>query len=273
MKSDVYVAVSGWSTNPNVNWRVFNVFCAAPYFILFPLRIIFWRHESPYIVQKRSYAKALILLHKMDVDKKISKFSLASQDTVQHRTNLAWKLTICASVIFFLQSFAYYGLTFTLQALAKDLEIKNLDIFINFIGIATSQIPGLIFSSLIIDRLGRRPLLCIGLLGSAVSSASLIAIAKDRTLFTTATSVVYMFIVMSWTSIYIGFPELFPASSRARSFSIASVFGKVAGLLAPHFFHSSLGAHATLGSVIASFAVSSLIVISMMPETADKLLS
>jgi len=76
-----------------------------------------------------------------------------------------------------------------------------------------------------------------------------------------------MFIVITWTAIYIGVPEMFPVSNRARSSSVASAIGKLGGFLAAHCF-ARLPDDLSILLVSSSFGIASLLSFFGFPETA-----
>lgn len=178
---------------------------------------------------------------------------------------------LVVGLIFFCQTFSYYGLTIWLRFFATKRGIQNLDPIHAFLVIGISEIPGLALTTFFIERVGRKAAMIVNFIGSA-ACCSLLLFVRDRTGFLAVSSASYFFIVGCWASLYITTPELFPTTCRASAFSIAGAFGKSAGILSPTIFGWLLDhqydANVLVGLVVSCFTIAALLSAFFIKETA-----
>lgn len=245
-----------------------------------------WRYESPrLLLSKGKPQEAIKVLQKMaSVNGKILPpikclsvnkpgFSTTSPDGFTTKT-LTRLITV--SLLFFGQTFGYYGLTIWFRSLATLRGIERLSPTLTFVAIGLAELPGLALTSYFIDRLGRKAVTFGNFCGSAISAALLLTV-QTRSSFMLVSSLCYFFIVGSWASLYVSTPELFPTSIRTRAFAIAGGVGKLAGILSPMVFGRLLdsGADSTVLVMIisGSFAISALLAAGLSIETSNKSLN
>lgn len=108
---------------------------------------------------------------------------------------------ISAALLFFCQTFGYYGLTVWIRNLAIARGIGNLDPAITFVVIGVSELPGLALTTALIERAGRKVVLLVNFIGSASVSLALMWVT-GRTAFLLVSSATYFFIVGSWAGMY-----------------------------------------------------------------------
>jgi putative MFS transporter len=267
-------------------WRQFVFFCGLPYAFLFLGRLA-WRWESPrFLLTRQKTSEALKVLGVMA---KINGTSLPEGElapiviTKPTSNGVASIIssgmvikTMTVSVLFFFQTFSYYGLTTWLRNFATIRGIKNLDPIHAFLVIGLSELPGLALTTLLIEKAGRRVVLIMNFCGSALCSALLLFV-ETRGAFLAVSSASYFFIVGCWAAIYISTPELFPTTCRATAFAIAGAVGKLAGILSPHIFgyiwDNKLEPWIAVSTVSGGFLIAALTGIFLMVETSGRCLT
>uniref|UniRef100_A0A1L8DEQ3 Putative synaptic vesicle transporter sv2 major facilitator superfamily n=1 Tax=Nyssomyia neivai TaxID=330878 RepID=A0A1L8DEQ3_9DIPT len=162
--------------------------------------------------------------------------------------------------------FVFYGMSMNSVTVAGDK-------YLNFILTCLIEIPGAGICCLFMDRIGRRPMLCISLI---LSGASCIAFIFLSDLPEAAQLTVFLIgklnISMSFITIYVYTAELFPTELRHTLLATCSMFGRIGSILAP--FTPLLGKYVESLPMIlfASLAISSGVFIMFAPETLNKTL-
>ncbi|KAJ3693481.1 hypothetical protein LUZ60_008961 [Juncus effusus] len=148
-------------------------------------------------------------------------------------------------MVFLGNAFAYYGivlLTSELNNGNKNCEAKkevNSEHLMNDDGLyknvfisSFAEIPGLIISALIVDKMGRKMSMSLMLFISCIFLAPLIfsesEIITDISLFGAR-----ICISASFTIVYIYAPEIYPTSVRATGIGVASSVGRIGGIICP----------------------------------------
>jgi putative MFS transporter len=252
----IFTSVVGWLIIPLYGWRIFLLICSLPCFILTVLRIL-WKWESPrYLYSQEKYEEAIEVIRKMalmnngeelphftliplnngsDIDlvdcerrshSKVSFFKkLKSYIDSKERRKILF-LLFC---LWFCITFGYYGITFWL---GKYLESKkdSISVYKNFFIMGIAEIPGWIFSLMLLERIGRPKTLGITLALCSISCI-LFGLTDSQVTAIIFSSLMYFCIVGSWTCIYIYTNEVFPTCMRTVSFSVANMGGGLAGIL------------------------------------------
>lgn len=181
--------------------------------------------------------------------------------------------TITVSIMFFFQTFAYYGLTIWLRNFATQRGIPNFNPIHAFLIIGLSELPGLALTTLLIERAGRKVVLLINFIGSALCSAMLLRVNSPFA-FLAVTCASYFFIVGCWAAIYISTPEMFPTTCRASAFAVAGGCGKLAGMASPHIFGYLFGIKAPFWAIVScvsgGFLIAAITSAFLMVETTGK---
>ena len=144
----------------------------------------------------------------------------------RRRTAVLWSL-------WFVQVFTYRGVYTWLPTLLVLAGQSSHSARFSLLIISLAQLPATIVAALLIDRVGRKPLLVGGLALSSAAAMVFGLVAKDpavgmvvgalmgaSTLATNAVSLVYT-------------PELYPTRVRATGVGMASSFGRIAAVIAP----------------------------------------
>ena len=279
-----YTSLVGWLTLHN--WRWFLALCGLPYTVLFFGRMLLWPWESPrFLLTQGRHHEASNVLEAMAAKNNafLPLGDLAPLNTVilnpkqggltSIKSAGMIGATLTVSFLFFCQTFGYYGLTIWFRSFAALRNIQNLDPIPVFLLIGFSELPGLAMTTFLIERAGRRIVLMVNFIGSAICTFSLLLV-ETRKGFLSAFSGAYFFIVGCWATIYVSTPEMFPTTCRATSFSIAGAFGKLAGIVSPLLLgwlvDTNVGPSTMVGVVSGSFILAALTAALLMIETSGR---
>lgn len=102
------------------------------------------------------------------------------------------------------------------------------DIFITTI----AEVPGVLLSGLFVDTWGRRPLMGSTLILTAIFTFPLV-LDISTNLSQLFLFISRMFIVCSFTVIFIYTPEAYPTTIRSYAFGVNTSFSRLGGLMSP----------------------------------------
>lgn len=201
-----------------------------------------------------------------------------SQNSLHHDFNGRWTkhMTWTAlrfSVLWFCLAFGFYGIT---SWISKYLKVKNIKspigIYENFIILALSEIPGLLLTMMIIDRIGRQKTLALFLFGCTISCFSFILITKPFQVVL-CLCMIYFFVVGAWATLYIYTPEAFPTSHRNIGFALTNIGAVAAGILTGTFggwlFDINVPSQVIMSIYGVSFLVGSLFAVIGMGSSSE----
>uniref|UniRef100_A0A1B0DGX8 Major facilitator superfamily (MFS) profile domain-containing protein n=1 Tax=Phlebotomus papatasi TaxID=29031 RepID=A0A1B0DGX8_PHLPP len=163
--------------------------------------------------------------------------------------------------------FVFYGMSMNSVSVAGDK-------YVNFIMNCLIEIPGAGLCCLLMDRIGRRMMLCISLILSGAACIGFIFLTGDvpEAVHITVFLIGKFNISMSFITIYVYTAELFPTELRHSLLAACSMFGRLGSIVAP--FTPLLGKYVEPLPMIlfATMAISSGIFIMFAPETLNKTL-
>ncbi|KAF3783424.1 Organic cation/carnitine transporter 7 [Nymphaea thermarum] len=196
------------------------------------------------------------------------------------------KTTLLIWVVFFGNSFSYYGLVLLTSELSntKNSSISQRfyligskhdslyrDVFIT----SLSEFPGLLLAAVMVDRVGRRITMSAMLF---MCCALLIPLLhhQSEALTTILLFGARMFIEGSFTIIYIYAPEVYPTIVRATGLGAASSMGRIGGILCPFVAVALLqSCHQFLSVIVFEIVIafSGLAVLYLPKETKGRALN
>lgn len=202
----IYSAVAGLLLLENFGYKAFLMACSLPSGILLVGRA-FWRYESPkYLVAKGKFQDAEKLL--MQIAKingssfyENHHFELAAQPDKMTNPSSGfkghWLLIFLASVAFFCQTSAYYGLTLWMS---KFLLPWGISTSLMFLMVGFAEIPGLVVTSLLLKHYSsaNRLLLTVNF-GLAAGLSLILFLVNDIKSFVLTFCCLFFCIVCIWT--------------------------------------------------------------------------
>ncbi|KDP45839.1 hypothetical protein JCGZ_17446 [Jatropha curcas] len=153
------------------------------------------------------------------------------------------RTTLLLWVLCFGNSFSYYGIVLLTSELSGSqskcrsaiLYFENLQensIYINLFVTSLAELPGLILSAVVLDRVGRKLSLIFMFVLAFVFLLPLVA--YQPAIWTTVLLFgARMFVVATFTVACIYCPELYPTSVRATGYGVASAMGRIGGMVCP----------------------------------------
>ncbi|ONK70638.1 uncharacterized protein A4U43_C05F35820 [Asparagus officinalis] len=150
------------------------------------------------------------------------------------------KSTLLLWMVFFGNAFSYYGVVLLTSALSNRNTDCTSKLYSDHSGVlykdvfitSLAEIPGLILSAAIVDRVGRKMSMATMLFISCIFLVPLLFHQKE-VLTTALLFGARMCISGSFTIVYIYAPEVYPTSVRSSGVGIASAVGRVGGILCP----------------------------------------
>jgi len=95
------------------------------------------------------------------------------------------------------------------------------------------QVPGYYSAALLLDKVGRKPILAFYLAVAGVASLFL-STTRDINMILIYSCVISFFNLGAWAGLYAYTPELYPTELRGTGSGAAASIGRVAGILAPY---------------------------------------
>ncbi|CAG9808337.1 unnamed protein product [Chironomus riparius] len=122
--------------------------------------------------------------------------------------------------------FVYYGLNL------NSVYLEYWNKHVNFIFVCAIELPGYFITNFLMEKLGRKKTLFIGMMGSGVSCilAELIPGHISKTIFYVCGK---LLITIAFSCLYIFTIEVFPTTLRHRFFSICNIVGRIGSILTP----------------------------------------
>lgn len=197
-------------------YEAFLFACCVPSGVLFLGRLM-WRYESPnYLVAKGRYTEANRLLKRISEINGITGFpdqfdkgSKPLSGSVSHVELLhkgesnndggikaAWFMITLASLAFFCQTSAYYGLTLWMSQFLRPWGVSP-SLMLLLVGFA--EIPGLVITSLFLKLYDANAVLLAVNFGAAALLSLVIYVVQTQKLFMCAFCALYFCIVSIWT--------------------------------------------------------------------------
>lgn len=231
----------GYILIPNYGWR--NTFLVS----LLPLILIPGLLKLPesirYLESKGRRSEALKILKskelisqdlnnapftqlKKDKISKLKELSILFSKNYINRTIVLWTL-------WFVLVYTYHGIFIFLPNIYvttfgfKEIQSLEWSLIVTLI-----QVPGYYSATLLLDRVGRKPVLVFYLILAGIASF-LMATADNVAQVLVWSSVIALFNLGAWSGLYTYTPELYPTEVRGFGAGTAASMGRFAGIIAP----------------------------------------
>jgi len=158
---------------------------------------------------------------------KSTRFTFVELWTSEYR-----KRTIMLWILWFGLVFGYYGIFVWLPTLLIKAGYSMVNSFLYVVIITLAQIPGYFSAAYLVERIGRKPVIVVYLLMSAMT-AYLFGQASNTSSILLWASLMSFFNLGAWGAVYTYTPELYPTRARATGAGSAAAFGRIGGILAP----------------------------------------
>ncbi len=165
------------------------------------------------------------------------------------------RATIMLWVLWFMVVFSYYGMFLWLPGVMVGKGFTLIKSFEYVLMMTLAQLPGYFTAAWLIERAGRKFVLVVYLLGTAVSAWAF-GNAETQVALLTWGALLSFFNLGAWGALYAYSPENYPTSIRASGVGSAAGIGRVGGILGPLMIPYLTGAGWSTGAVFGMFAIS-----------------
>ncbi|MEH7176348.1 MFS transporter [Neobacillus vireti] len=186
----------------------------------------------------------------------------------RRRTTMLW-------IVWFFVVFSYYGMFLWLPSV---MVLKGFSLIKSFgyvLIMTLAQLPGYFTAAWCIERFGRKFVLSVYLIGTAIS-ALLFGNAESTAMLITAGVLLSFFNLGAWGGLYAYTPEQYPTVIRGTGSGSAAAFGRLGGVLGPLLVGYLVGQNTSISTIFTIFCISvfiaALAVIFLGKETKNKVL-
>ncbi|WP_110932968.1 MFS transporter [Paenibacillus bouchesdurhonensis] len=168
------------------------------------------------------------------------------------------RATIMLWLLWFTVVFSYYGMFLWLPSV---MIIKGFSLVKSFeyvLIMTLAQLPGYFTAAYFIEKFGRKFVLVLYLVLTAISAAWFGLATTEGSLIAAGICLSF-FNLGAWGGMYAYTPELYPTSVRSTGVGLAASFGRVGGIIAPYMVGMLVARHYEVGYIFGIFFVTILI--------------
>ncbi|CAG9169036.1 MFS transporter [Cupriavidus respiraculi] len=153
--------------------------------------------------------------------------------------------------------FIQYGLSTWLPTIYKTVYHAPLQVALNLAaGASVLGVVGSLVCAMVVDRVGRKPVICVSFVLCALSLAAA-GVFHASSVYVVATLCAFAlgFLASGFITAYVYTPELYPTSVRAMGCGLGGAWLKIAAIFAPSLIASTIGS----GNLAVAFLVLALV--------------
>lgn len=237
----ILAALVAYLLIPQYGWRTAFFVGGIP--ALFAAVLRFAVPESPrYLEIKGKHSQADALVKIMEAQAGVESSDIKdTADTLVSNVKVTikdlWtrkfiKTTIVLWIIWFGINFGYYGFVLWTPTLLVAKGFALVKSFQFTLIMCLAQLPGYFSAAYLVEKIGRKKVLSIYFLGTAVA-AWLFGHAATTSAVLTYGSLLYFFSLGAWGCVYAYTPEVYPTALRASGAGWAAAFGRFGAFIAP----------------------------------------
>ncbi|MED1715607.1 MFS transporter [Bacillus paralicheniformis] len=168
---------------------------------------------------------------------KYEKLAQERKPTVVENVKNVWsrkyaRPTAMLWIVWFCVVFSYYGMFLWLPSVMVMKGFSMIQSFEYVLIMTLAQLPGYFSAAWLIEKAGRKMVLTVYLLGTAVS-AYFFGSAESLALLLASGMFLSFFNLGAWGALYAYTPEQYPTSIRGTGAGMAAGFGRIGGILGP----------------------------------------
>ncbi len=243
----IAAALVAYLAIPVLGWRAAFLIGAVP--ALFAAILRFAVPESPrYLELKGKHTQAEALVRTMEQEAGVAEpqkpnpqdstpEEAPSRSSFLQSFKSLWskrhlRSTLVIWLLWFGINLGYYGFVLWTPSL---LVAQGYDLVKSFeftLIMCLAQLPGYFVAAILIEKVGRKPVLTVFLLGTA-AAAWFFGHAGDTSQVLAAGCLLYFFALGAWGCVYSYTPELYPTEIRGIGTGWAASFGRIGAFIAP----------------------------------------
>ncbi|PIN12685.1 Synaptic vesicle transporter SV2 (major facilitator superfamily) [Handroanthus impetiginosus] len=150
------------------------------------------------------------------------------------------RTTLLVWILSFIYTFSYYGLQLMISTLSSrpsgcpslGIFSKNDSLYVNVLITGLAEIPGVVVSIVLVDRLGRK--LCM-VMPTILAVVTILPLLFHQTGFVTIALLISSraFTAAAYSTYYVYVKEVYPTSVRASGVGLAISVGRIGGMVCP----------------------------------------
>lgn len=169
----------------------------------------------------------------------------------RRQTTMLWILWFCVV-------FSYYGMFLWLPSVMIMKGFSLIKSFEYVLIMTLAQLPGYFTAAWFIEKIGRKFVLVVYLIGAAVS-AYFFGAAESTALLMTSGILLSFFNLGAWGGLYAYTPEQYPTIIRGTGTGMAAAVGRVGGILGPLLVGNLVAKQVSISNIFMIFCISVLI--------------
>jgi MFS transporter, putative metabolite:H+ symporter len=232
-------AVISYFIIPKFGWQVALLISAIP--ALYALYLRMGLPDSPRFTAVKDKEKISVFQ---------SMRNLFSKD-YRRQTTMLWILWFCVV-------FSYYGMFLWLPSVMIMKGFSLIKSFEYVLIMTLAQLPGYFTAAWFIEKFGRKFVLVVYLIGTAVS-AYFFGAAESTALLMTSGILLSFFNLGAWGGLYAYTPEQYPTIMRGTGSGMAAAIGRVGGVLGPLLVGNLVAQQVSISTIFMIFCISVLI--------------
>lgn len=166
--------------------------------------------------------------------------------------------TIVLWVLWFCVVFSYYGMFLWLPSVMIMKGFSMIKSFQYVLIMTLAQLPGYFTAAWFIEKFGRKFVLVVYLIGTAIS-AYLFGTAASTALLITSGILLSFFNLGAWGALYAYTPEQYPTNIRGSGAGLAAAIGRVGGVLGPLLVGYMVAQKTSISLIFTIFCISVLV--------------
>lgn len=201
-------------------------------------------------------------LHLPDSDRYVTIEKKEKPSMLQSITNV-WskkytRRTLMLWVLWFCVVFSYYGMFLWLPSVMVMKGFSMIKSFEYVLIMTLAQLPGYFTAAWLIEKAGRKFVLVVYLIGTAIS-AYLFGTADTLALLITSGILLSFFNLGAWGALYAYTPEQYPTNIRGTGTGMATAFGRIGGILGPLLVPYLVAQNVSITFIFTIFCISVLV--------------
>lgn len=157
-------------------------------------------------------------------------------------------------ILWFAVVFSYYGMFLWLPSVMVMKGFSLIKSFEYVLIMTLAQLPGYFSVAWLIERIGRKAVLIIYLVGTALS-AYFFGNAESVAMLVTFGALLSFFNLGAWGALYAYTPEQYPTVIRATGAGMAASFGRIGGILGPLLVGYFVAQKVSITMIFAMFCI------------------